>query len=234
MDYSRQETVFKPHEFKEPVHIVGCGATGSWVAVMLAKLGVGEIHLWDFDTVEEHNIPNQLYLMDAIGKGKSMALATELVGMNSQCDVHVHNEKVTGDTKLSGVVFMLTDTMRSRSEVFKRACENNLSVKLVIETRMGMNMGIIYAVNPCDREETKEYKQTLYTDDASETSECGVSQSLAATAAIVAGKAVWKLIKWHNHKPFNNEVMIDLENCNEYTRKFKAVIPPNNMVSSAT
>ena len=48
-------------KFNTPIHIIGCGATGSWVALMLAKMGISNITCWDFDKVEEHNLPNQFF-----------------------------------------------------------------------------------------------------------------------------------------------------------------------------
>ena len=52
MEYSRQVNIFKPDEFNTPVHVIGVGATGSWLAPSLAKLGVKNIHVWDDDIVE--------------------------------------------------------------------------------------------------------------------------------------------------------------------------------------
>ncbi len=58
------------------VLLVGCGGLGCVAAVYLAGSGVGKIHLIDFDTVSESNLPRQIfYKITDIGKPKSEVLA---------------------------------------------------------------------------------------------------------------------------------------------------------------
>ena len=40
MEFLRQLQLFNPEEFDTPVHVIGAGATGSWLTLILAKLGV--------------------------------------------------------------------------------------------------------------------------------------------------------------------------------------------------
>jgi len=219
MDYSRQMEIFVPDTFKHDVHVIGCGATGSWVAMMLAKMGIRNLHIHDFDTVEEHNLPNQLFELNDIGTSKVWACAgniKETVGF-WPCK---HEERVTGETELSGIVFLLTDTMTSRAEIFKKAIRNNLSVPLLVETRMGLEGGRVYALNPCDKKQVELYLSTMYTDDEAAVSACGISQSLAPTAAIMAGLAVWQLLKFHSNETIDNEILIDAKHNTYLTRRF--------------
>lgn len=219
MDFSRQREIFEPESFKLPVHVIGCGATGSWVAVMLAKLGVKDLHLHDFDIIEEHNLPNQLFKQIDIGRSKVSASHDMCSGL-SDTKATLHNTEVTGDTQLSGIVFILTDTMFSRADIYKKALKNNVAVPLVIETRMGTEGGRVYAFNPCKRGETVEYAKTLYTDDEAVVSACGIRQTLAPTAALIASLAVWQLIKFHNDVEIDNEIIIDAKYNTYLTRKF--------------
>lgn len=220
MDYSRQHGVFNPDDFKFPVHIIGCGATGSWVAMLLAKMGIQDIHLHDFDRVEEHNLPNQLFNTEHIDRPKIFATAQMIYNCSKDTAVSLHEDRVTGETPLQGIVFVLTDTMSSREDIFKKALKNNIHVPLVIETRMGGEGGRIYAVNPCDKNQVNQYQQTLYSDEDSVVSACGVSQSLAPTAAMIAGLAVWQLIKFHNDQDIDNEIIIDAQYNTYLSKKF--------------
>lgn len=214
MDYSRQRDVFQPELFKSPVHIIGCGATGSWLALTLAKLGVADLHLWDFDKVEEHNLPNQCYDHSDIGIAKAEALYSKiLAATNCEVTPKTHIEAVTGDTKLAGIVFVLTDTMKSRDEIFKKALKYNIAVPLVIETRMGLESGIIYSINPSSKIHIDKYEKTLYTDEVAVTSMCGVSQSVAPTALIVANYAIWQFFRWFNKDEDTvQELIFDVRN----------------------
>ena len=63
MDISKHMDFYNPIiDFKDQIHIIGCGAIGSTLAEMLTRMGFQELHLWDFDIVTEHNIANQSFL----------------------------------------------------------------------------------------------------------------------------------------------------------------------------
>jgi len=70
------------------IGIVGCGRTGSLVAVTLARLGVQEIALIDPDAVEVHNLGEMDAVTSAdIGKPKAAALADHLRALLSPVPV---------------------------------------------------------------------------------------------------------------------------------------------------
>ena len=56
LDFSHQTDIFDPNEFGWPVHLIGAGGIGSALALPVMKIGVREIHLWDTDDVEPHNV----------------------------------------------------------------------------------------------------------------------------------------------------------------------------------
>lgn len=209
--YSRQVNIFKPEEFNTPVHVIGCGATGSWLALALAKLGVKNLHIWDFDTIEEHNLPNQVYKMEDIGDLKVNALQEDILE-RANINAITHNEKVDGSQRLSGVVFVLTDTMKSREEIFNKAIQNNPGMKLFIETRMDLKGGRIYAFDPKNRDICKKYKETLYTDNQAEVSACGISQTVIATGIGIVSQALWIFLNWVNFQDIPNEILLDCSN----------------------
>src|SRR6056297_1732350 len=113
----RHMSVFSPEQFgSKRIDIIGCGATGSRIALELAKLGVSNLHLWDFDKVESHNLANQAFELSHVGEKKVNALA-EIIQRATGLEVVTHDEAVTGMTPLGNVVFLLTDTMASRKEI---------------------------------------------------------------------------------------------------------------------
>ena len=65
------------------VMVVGCGAVGSFAVEALARSGVGQIILVDFDTVEESNINRQLFaLSSTIGAPKVDVAAARIRDIN--------------------------------------------------------------------------------------------------------------------------------------------------------
>lgn len=194
-DYWRQLDVFNPEAFREEVHIIGVGATGSWIAYILAKMGVNKIHAWDFDQVEVHNLPNQIFGRGDVGKNKVEALK-ERLETDCGCEVVVHAEKVDGSQKLGGIVYLCTDTMSSRKQIWEAIkSKYMLNVKLLIETRLGAEMGIVHTIRPLNRKDVKGFDQTFFSDEEGEESPC-TYRAIATTVSIVAGIAAHKLVKY--------------------------------------
>ncbi|MFA5490966.1 MAG: ThiF family adenylyltransferase [Candidimonas sp.] len=212
IDPLRHLSVFSPEKFGEtPVHVIGCGAIGSTIIFELAKLGVKNIHGWDFDRVEEHNLANQMFGPKLVGANKAVAIQ-EVVSDQCDMDITVHEEAVTGDTSLSGYVFIVTDTMASRKEIFENAIRYNPNVPCMIECRMGAEMGWVYSINPCHPTQIEGWMGSLYPDEEAEDSVCGSRTTVGATAKLLSSIAVWQYIKWQNgDDDIANQLLISLK-----------------------
>ena len=139
----------------------------------------------------------------------------------SDVDITAKTDKVTASTRLSGVIFMLTDTMSSRKDIFEKAIRYKPNIPLLIETRMDLIGGRIYTINPCDLQHIRKYEETLYSDEESAVSACGTSQSIVSTAIQIASTAVWQMINWHNENKYNNEILIDCQYNNILTQRWE-------------
>ncbi len=64
------------------VAIAGLGGLGSHIALMLARAGVGGLHLVDFDTVDVSNLNRQAYRIEHLGMAKHEALCAMLREVN--------------------------------------------------------------------------------------------------------------------------------------------------------
>lgn len=73
------------------VAVCGCGGLGSNIAIMLARAGVGHLHIIDFDRVEITNLNRQQYFADQIGMPKTEALKENLARIAPYCDVRAEN-----------------------------------------------------------------------------------------------------------------------------------------------
>ena len=198
IDIGRHREIFPAEEFNSTIDIIGAGATGSKVAMSLAKLGISNIRVWDFDDVEEHNIANQLYGTSDIGKKKVEALYERIL---SDTGTKIQKETIKftgGEEQDNNIVFLLTDTMSSRKEIWKNGLKYKPHVQRVIETRMGSDNGRCYSVDPMDMDNISKWEQTLYDDDVAEESSCGTRISVGPTAGFLAELAVWQFIRWFN------------------------------------
>lgn len=211
INISRNIKIFDPEVFKLPVHIIGCGATGSKIALEIAKLGVKNLHLWDFDIVENKNITNQLFYIKDVGKNKVDALSNHILEATG-IDCIVHNEKVVNQS-LQGIVFVLTDSMDTRIEIFNNCIKYRPGIPYFIETRMGIDLVQVFTVNNAEVEVIKKYESSLVISESKEESKylspCGAVPGIGATSSYLASIAVWQFIKVYQKMYFNNSINIE-------------------------
>jgi molybdopterin-synthase adenylyltransferase len=104
------------------VALVGCGATGSTLASLLARAGVGYLRIIDRDYVEPSNLQRQVLFDEsdaAESLPKAIAAARKIKGFNSEVIVEPHAADLTPqdvEELLSGVDVLLdgTDNFETR------------------------------------------------------------------------------------------------------------------------
>ncbi|MCI5726640.1 MAG: sulfur carrier protein ThiS adenylyltransferase ThiF [Clostridium sp.] len=83
------------------VAIAGLGGLGSNVAVMLARSGIGHLHLVDFDVVDVTNLNRQVYNIEHIGISKPEALKDIISKINPYLKITTENICVTEENAVS-------------------------------------------------------------------------------------------------------------------------------------
>jgi molybdopterin/thiamine biosynthesis adenylyltransferase len=114
------------------VVIVGCGATGSAIASLLARSGVGTLRIIDRDYVEPSNLQRQILFDEADAQQslpKAIAAARQISRFNSQIVVEPHVADLTPanvDTLLRGCSLILdgTDNFETRYLINDYALKN--------------------------------------------------------------------------------------------------------------
>lgn len=112
------------------ITVVGCGGTGSPLAVQLARMGVGKLRLVDHDTIEKSNLPR---VYGATEKDcKKHKLKAEILKKHiktfSKTEIEVIPKDVTQDDVLaelvdSNVIFACTDNLTSRAKLNRLSIE---------------------------------------------------------------------------------------------------------------
>jgi hypothetical protein len=191
--YMRQTTLFHPGKHQEHITILGAGQTGSFAAFGLAKLGISDMEIWDADTVEPHNCPNQLHRWTDLGKPK--VEATEEI-IHAFCDgmdetpprITTHQEMYEGQAPLHGVVICAADSMKARAS-FWEMVKMNIRVRLFIDPRLGGQSLRLYSIAPCDLSHIKLYEESLYSDEEGDTIPCG-SRATSDMGMLIASRVV--------------------------------------------
>ena len=112
------------------VMIVGCGAVGSFATEALARSGIGNIVIIDFDTVEISNINRQLFaLSSTIGVPKVDVAAARIRDINPDVNVRAINaffdEKTDIDVSPDFVIDAI-DTVESKVALYKWCVARNI------------------------------------------------------------------------------------------------------------
>lgn len=115
---------------KSTVMVVGCGAVGSFAVESLARSGVGQIVLIDFDRVEESNINRQLFALDStLGKPKVEVASARIRDINPNINVVAINtffdDKTDLDIKPDFVIDAI-DSVSSKIALYKWCFKNNI------------------------------------------------------------------------------------------------------------
>jgi sulfur carrier protein ThiS adenylyltransferase len=79
------------------VAIAGLGGLGSTIAVALTRIGVGHLHLVDFDRVDMTNLNRQQYFLKDVGEYKTEALQANLAQINPFVEVTIDTTKVSDE-----------------------------------------------------------------------------------------------------------------------------------------
>lgn len=162
VSYVDQTELFNPANWIETVHVIGVGGIGSAVALLLVKLGVDNLHLWDDDMVEAKNVPGQvLYGASDVGRPKVLAAQEALERFGTEVEVTVHRERVTSKTELQGIVIVCVDSIDSRKEIWG-ALKNNIQVPLMMDGRVGSLICQLFSYDPSNPEHVEAYAKTLF------------------------------------------------------------------------
>ena len=103
------------------VMIIGLGSFGSQIAIELAKAGVGEFALFDFDRVELHNLARHTCSIKDLGRLKTNAIKDAVIGKNKLAKVDLFPINITDNKELmeeqvakADLIICATDNNASR------------------------------------------------------------------------------------------------------------------------
>lgn len=195
MDLSKSYDYFKPETVEERIHIVGCGSVGSTLAENLARVGLTKFTLWDFDEVEPHNIVNQMFTQEHIGKPKVEALREIVLSINPEAAADIQIEpKGWRGKMMSGYIFLAVDNIELRKKIVERHMDSPY-VKAVFDFRTLLESGQHYAADWTDSKMKKILLDTMqFTHEEAKAEEpvsaCGVVLGVNTTVRLICGMGV--------------------------------------------
>ncbi|MCL2869217.1 ThiF family adenylyltransferase [Candidatus Saccharibacteria bacterium] len=211
-DYHNQTDIFDPAGFTWPIHIIGCGGIGGALFLPLIKLGVPEIHIWDPDVVEPHNIPAQLvYKQSDVGKLKVEAMQAFAEWMEADCKIVPHPETVTAETDLSGIVISGVDSMASRQAIWQAIEKAFWEVPLYMDGRIGGEQLQLLTVLPSDVAAVDHYKQFWLFDDSEAASLPCAARTVIHPPTVLAGLIIANLTRFVRQLEIDSSIICHLK-----------------------
>lgn len=214
MNLAKSFEFFNPETCQGRIHIIGCGSVGSTVAELLARFGLVNFSLYDFDTVEEHNLVNQMFDTGDVGHAKVDATLEHLKLINPEIAqfAKIYPKGYEGQ-KLSGYVFLCVDNIDLRRRIVQ---ENkfNMNIKAMFDFRTALTSGQHYAADWSKQEHIKSLLDTMdFSHEEAEknvpVSACKISLCVAPTVRLVSMVGVTNFINFVKDGTLETSILTD-------------------------
>lgn len=167
------------------ITVIGAGGIGSFVVLALAKMGFGDITVYDDDVVSVENMNNQFFRHTDIGKPKVEALqqlvedftTMKITAVKARLDL----SKGWAEPQ-SGILIVAVDNMATRGHVFKHAEATGFD--LIIDPRMSAEDGLVYSYRPGSDQEREDYSGSLYSDENAVQDRCTAKSTMYTVLGI--------------------------------------------------
>ncbi len=120
---------------KSQVAVVGIGGVGGYVCLMLARCGIENLTLVDFDKVDETNINRQVVAnTKTVGQFKTQIMKQQILEINPKCKVTTYDERLCSEnieqiiTKNFDYVVDAIDDISNKVNLIKHCKEKNINI----------------------------------------------------------------------------------------------------------
>lgn len=208
------------------VAIVGVGAIGRPVALMLAQMGIGSLTLIDPDTVEVVNIGPQGYTLPDIGRTKVDAAKDAASTLSNNLEIYIRPTPFLDSflTASHDAVVMAVDSMEVRREIYESCRERDLPF---IDTRMGAETCRILAIDANEQDYERWLQSWFPDDDPGAVRQPCTRRSTAYCALVAAGLCVSQLTRLWRRSTLSMErdITVDLFNSSLYLEGEQVAAP---------
>ena len=222
MDLNKSLEFFDPKKVKKMCHVIGCGSIGSNVAELLVRYGIENITIWDYDSVDSHNIANQLFTEEDVSKPKVEALSNYLYKINPRLKKTLQIKGMYTDERLNGYVFMCVDSVEVRNEIVVNNY-HNAAIDAIFDFRTTLLEGQCYLA---DWKSIKDKKSLLTSLDFTHeealantpVSACGFELSVSPVVKMTAIMGIVNFTNLINKEPTKRLIL-----CQPYSYFFEAM-----------
>lgn len=202
MDFSRQKDIV-PEDKLSKCTIIGVGATGRQVALLLTSIGVPELQLIDFDIVDESNIVTQGFYEEDVGAYKVDATSYHCAKINVNVVLETLIDKYKRSMDVAENIFCCVDGIQTRSHIWD--CLKNST--FFIDSRVSAET---VRILPVYNEETFEYyPTTLFPPEEAYVGPCTAKMTIYC-ANIAASLMVAQYTKFLRGMELDRDIVLNL------------------------
>jgi len=178
----------------EPALVVGLGGLGSNLLWQLARTGIKNVIIQDYDRIDYSNLAGQLYTPHNIGEYKTEVSMGIACSLSPGVSITRYNYPfVAGNSKTHLFTFSCLDNMQTRKDVYKEwlSMINSMGFKthrkkaVLIDARCTVDYFCIYCVTSDNPYSMELYEKEFFTDEEADEEVCSLKQTtyLASMAA---------------------------------------------------
>lgn len=174
------------------VLIAGLGGIGSWTSLLIGRMAIRGMLLYDPDVVGMENMSGQLYSRDDVGKTKVAALSNILYKYTSSESIFGIPDRFYPNTEPDDIMICGFDNMAARNTFFRKwkahvfgKNESERKKCLFIDGRMNIEMFQVFCITGTDTGSMRRYEQEfLFGDSEAEDAICSLKQTSYLAAMI--------------------------------------------------
>lgn len=158
---------------KQKVIIAGIGGIGSWVTLLLSRLNVLKLYLYDMDRVEYVNMAGQFYSLDSIGQYKVDAVRQLVQSFSNYFGSNTYPCAYDADSSSARIMICGFDNMEAREIFFNkwrqrvlRSSDEERKGCLFIDGRLNAEEFQILAIQGNDEAAMSNYEENWLFDDS--------------------------------------------------------------------
>jgi molybdopterin/thiamine biosynthesis adenylyltransferase len=167
------------------VAIIGVGGIGSNAAHLLVSMGFTNVHLFDFDTVEEENLYPGFFSQNYVGTDKARSVYGDIMDRYGRGLSYCNDHFEDSDALQYDIILICTDTLGSRRTIWRRHAQEQCN-HVYIDARMGGTLATVYAVEMADDNAIGEYYDVL-ADGREGELPCGEKATAPLTKGFIMG-----------------------------------------------
>jgi hypothetical protein len=157
---------------EQDVILAGLGGIGSWCALLLSRLDIRYLTLFDDDVVDSVNLAGQFYKKSQIKELKASAIYTAIREYSNYYSCNVYKNKFKSNSPTSGIMICGFDNMIARKLFYERWSDylsnhpSETKECLFIDGRLSADTFQVLCIKGDDVYNMKKYEDKFLFDDS--------------------------------------------------------------------